>query len=156
VDDFGGAIDWMGGTSMATPAISRPMGLLRQALSEEGIVEPTGAAMKAIAATIADPLLDVDGKRTHTGYGIPSLWNWLEIDDALIDGVPIEGADAQVFEFDLAQTQDLKFVICYLDPAVPAVYFWPFFADLNLTVETPDGTVNRGKDMIDQSRRSKP
>jgi hypothetical protein len=148
--DFDGAIHWMSGTSMATPAISGLMALLRQALLAEGVSAPTSAAMKAIAAAMADPLSGVDGQRTYTGYGIPTLRNWMEIDHTLIDEVYIESAEVQVLEFELTETKDLKIVMCYLDPDMPLENAWPFFADLNLAVVAPDGTVHRGNGMIDQ------
>jgi hypothetical protein len=143
--DFGGAVHADAGTSMATPAISGIVVLVRQYLREQrGAPAPSSYVLRAIVAVTARPI-DADRERVNSGYGIPQLARLFAVD--FIDVQWIGSRQHISYALEVESETELHVVLSYLDPPLSAAAAYPLFADLDLVVVAPSGVMSRGNDV---------
>jgi hypothetical protein len=92
--------------------------------------------------------IDEDRERVNSGYGIPRLGRLFETD--FLDAQQIGSHEHLLYTVDVADRTDLHVTLSYLGPPLASTAESPLFADLDLIVVDPTGTVFRGNDITNR------
>jgi hypothetical protein len=144
---FDGGLTNMGGTSMATPAVSGLIALFREWLRKNAATPtPTSYLLRALVIASARPL-ERDSSRVLTGYGHPRLTRLPGI--VFRDRESISEESHKVYTLNIpSSTEDVHIVLSYLDRPLSSDAIYPLWADLDLAVVAPDGAIYRGNNLV--------
>ncbi|HYF64220.1 MAG TPA: S8 family serine peptidase [Herpetosiphonaceae bacterium] len=175
VHESNGDYVYSGGTSMATPLVAGSAVLIRQWLGQQGLANPSAAAIKAMLLnTTADmapgqygtgPAREIPAGRPNSvaGWGRASL-GWLNapvpyglwLDDhaaGLSTGQMVTYASTEARPLEvLTSTQPLRVMLAWTDPPASLAASRQLVNDLDLLVTGPGGTIYAGNAATDGDR----
>lgn len=146
------------GSSMATPAVSGILALIRQ-FFEQGfypsrkenaadcIKEITSNFLRAVLINSAQPFeTNKYGPNCRTGFGIPNIQSSLLTPLRVIPNENIDSNSKHVYEIHVNEhnESDLRITMAYLDPPLNFMSRMTHFVDLDLLVTSPSGKLYFG------------
>jgi hypothetical protein len=108
-------------------------------------ITPSAALMRASIVSSCTAV----GAATDTGFGVPNLQTFVETPFRFVDRQTV--AENQHWRYDIALTnvQNFKATLVWNDPPLDVDALFGIFADLDLIVVGPDGTVYYGNGLPD-------